>query len=516
MYTNGGFYEAVSIYGTTGEEGLSLNVRALSPVLILVLVLLNQVPALAQTTTEPSVTKKTIALNEPAVILLSEAYAATFSVPSSTYQIDSQNAFHFTAGTDMVTLPVQESFFGSGFIITPDGYIITNAHVATDQDAKVSFLSDLAATELQSELQQSKFSDQLSQNFENAFYEYLQSNGAFTAEQNTLVAYLPVIGSNGSLIGQALSAEVKVAGDMVGTGSEQDVAVIKVSANHPLPTVQLGDSDSVSPGDSVVIIGYPGISAVSAQNIGGIESLVPSASAGIVSALKPMAEGWTVIQTDATVNHGNSGGPGFDAGGSVVGIATFGGLSVSGNNELAGIHFLVPINIAKQFLSKISVQNTRGQLDQDWQQGLEYFWANHYSAAVQEFNAVLSLYPGDPYASQDLQQANTEITKGNDIPLSTTTPLSSTSSSSNANGASASGGSEIPWGPLIVGIAIIAALTWLITKRRHRKMPAVRRPISVPLPVSAKFCRTCGTAIGRPTRFCPKCGNSLTRPAYRR
>jgi S1-C subfamily serine protease len=137
-----------------------------------------------------------------------------------------------------------------------------------------------------------------------------------------------------------------------------------------------------------------------------------------------MPEGWTVIQTDATIHHGNSGGPGFDSNGNAIGIATFVGINPTGG-ELSGINFLLPINIAKQFANQILIQNTRGQLDDHWELALKYFWAYHYSAAIQEFNTVLSFYPGDPYVTQYINQANAQISNGNDAPVSNSTTMSS-------------------------------------------------------------------------------------------
>jgi hypothetical protein len=318
-----------------------------------------------------------------------------------------------------VQVPVPRSGFGSGFAITPDGYIITNAHVVGSKAARDDRISSIAYDAAQSLLVQGAIPSNYYSNFETAYHDYLQSNGSFSNEVNSVSVAVPVLDTSGSLTPQWTPANVVVEGDMIGTG--KDVAILKVSISHPLPTVQLGDSDSVTTGDPLVIIGYPGISGTNFQNIAGVESLTPTSTTGIVSSLKSTPAGWTAIQTDATVHHGNSGGPGFDANGKVIGMATFlGGDPIEGGT-LAGINFLVPINVAKQFTNLVSVKNTRGQLDQHWQLGLTYFWAHHYSLAVQEFNSVLSLYPGLQFAVHKIQFANTQISSGNDIQISTIT-----------------------------------------------------------------------------------------------
>ena len=481
--------------------------------LILIVLASNVSLARTQSTTnlEPSLITKAIALNEPAVVLLYQSYSATFSYPTATYQVDTQGDFTFSGSTNILTAPANVQTFGSGFIISPDGYIMTNAHVVTTQGPKSDFLRDVVSNELQTQLQQGQFSDQFSQNFENTYFEFLQTNGVFSNEQDAVTAYLPFVTSTGNLTAQLLQATLSVAGDMIGTGTEKDVAIIKVSANHTLPTVQLGDSSSLSPGDSIAIIGYPGIAA-STQNIAGIESYVPTATAGIVSALKTMPEGWTVIQTDATIQHGDSGGPAFDEDGNVVGIATFAGLNpISSSNELlSGINFLIPINVAKQFANEISVQNSRGPFDQRWQAGLDYFWADHYSAALQEFDAALNLYPGNPYVAQYIQQANDEISQGNDIPLAISAPTQScTISSARLNDVTCTG--FLAMVALIVFTAI-AGSYWFVARRR----PWRRASHGGPLP-PLEYCRLCGTPIRRPTSFCTKCGTRLhPRSAFNR
>jgi putative serine protease PepD len=138
--------------------------------------------------------------------------------------------------------------------------------------------------------------------------------------------------------GKSYSAKV------LGTDSSTDVAVLKVnapsSALHPLT---LADSSGVSVGDGVVAIGSPF----------GLENSVTS---GIVSALHRSIDspsGFSIpnaIQTDAAINHGNSGGPLLDANGDVIGI-TSQIESDSGGND--GVGFAVPSNTVRSVVSQL-------------------------------------------------------------------------------------------------------------------------------------------------------------------
>src|ERR671930_834959 len=136
----------------------------------------------------------------------------------------------------------------------------------------------------------------------------------------------------------------KYSAKVVGTDPSTDLAVIKVDAPagklHPL---SLGDSSKLEVGDGVVAIGSPF----------GLEETVTS---GIVSALGrdiSAQNNFTisgVIQTDAAINHGNSGGPLLNMAGEVVGVNTQ-IESDSGGNE--GVGFAVPSNTISQVVSKL-------------------------------------------------------------------------------------------------------------------------------------------------------------------
>ena len=167
---------------------------------------------------------------------------------------------------------------GSGFIVTSDGYIVTNHHVVSDDPKEIVISLDDGTTHQ---------------------------------------------------------------GEVVWADSSFDLAVVKIDVQN-LPVVTLGDSEALNVGETVVAIGNPM----------GLQ-YERSVTAGIVSALNRsllvdnslIAE--DLIQTDATINEGNSGGPLCNAQGEVIGINTY------KNYEAEGMGFSVPINIAKPIIDKI-------------------------------------------------------------------------------------------------------------------------------------------------------------------
>jgi S1-C subfamily serine protease len=128
---------------------------------------------------------------------------------------------------------------------------------------------------------------------------------------------------------------------VVGADPSTDIAVLQVHAHaRALTPLALGDSDAVRVGDSVVAIGNPF----------GYDRTV---TAGIVSALQRVIQAPDsysidhVIQTDAALNKGNSGGPLLDARGNVIGVNSQIAAGDSGSSGNVGIGFAVPINTVK-------------------------------------------------------------------------------------------------------------------------------------------------------------------------
>lgn len=163
-------------------------------------------------------------------------------------------------------------FTGSGFVISEDGYIVTNYHII----------------------------------------EGAQATAVYTAD------------------GKEYAAEV------VGADEGNDFALLKIEAQG-LPCVEFGSSDALAIGDQVVAIGYP------------LTSGSPTLTVGYISAKNRVitTEGRTIsmLQTDAAINSGNSGGPLLNMQGQVVGItsAKSSGTSASGVS-IEGVGYAIPID----------------------------------------------------------------------------------------------------------------------------------------------------------------------------
>lgn len=152
--------------------------------------------------------------------------------------------------------------------------------------------------------------------------------------------------TNNHVIGEAtkitvtLSDGEELEATLVGRDALLDVALLKVEADHPLPAVKWGSSGVIRVGDWIMAIGNP-------YGLGG------SVTAGIISALERDINAGPYdffIQTDASINRGNSGGPMFNMDGEVIGMNTM-IFSPTGGN--IGIGFAIPSDQAKRVVDQL-------------------------------------------------------------------------------------------------------------------------------------------------------------------
>jgi serine protease Do len=122
---------------------------------------------------------------------------------------------------------------------------------------------------------------------------------------------------------------VRYAASVVGMPSKADMALLKIEAGRPLPAIQFGNSDKMRVGDAVIAIGSPF----------GLDNTV---TAGILSAVNrdimesPFDD---YLQTDAAINHGNSGGPLFNLAGEVIGMNS---IIIAPGSGSVGLGFALP------------------------------------------------------------------------------------------------------------------------------------------------------------------------------
>jgi len=136
--------------------------------------------------------------------------------------------------------------------------------------------------------------------------------------------------------------EKKYDGKVIGKDSTSDLAVIEIKAKEKFPAAKLGDSDKIRIGDWAIAIGSP-------------FGLKQTLTVGVISAKRQSLyvegkEYRDMIQTDASINRGNSGGPLVNIKGEVIGINT---AIYAPTGVFAGVGFAIPINNAKEILDEL-------------------------------------------------------------------------------------------------------------------------------------------------------------------
>ena len=330
----------------------------------------------------------TIILNEPTVVKVIVEYKAYFSYPYPKFTFV-DNEFVFDKQAEMYEENISNLWSGTGFVISPDGYVITNAHIADPEHYKLfGYLFD-HALEISDFFQSEGFIDPFHYNlFLSSYYDYLVDNGDFKAEQLEI---------NVAIGNITLPAELIILGDPIGFETSKDVAIIKIerAKEYPFSTAKLGYSDKVEVGDEIIALGY-----FMELNKSKLSSNLISATGEILD-FKEFGD-WKALQTDADITFGFSGGPVFNLNNEVIGISAFGVFSPINQTETK---FLVPINVAKEFLIRSNINDKRSEIDEHYQKGIEYFFDEEYYAAINELTEVLELNPEHFHAGYYLKQA---------------------------------------------------------------------------------------------------------------
>ena len=209
--------------------------------------------------------------------------------------------FRFFFGDRM---PRDNTSMGSGFIISKDGYIVTNQHVVGNNPSEISI--------------------------------YTSSGEEHSAE-------------------------------LVGSDELTDLALLRINSDETFPFVEFSDSDDIVVGEWAIALGNP---------FGLFEDGNPTVTVGVVSAKNRDFRSdpqnpriyIDMIQTDAAINRGNSGGPLLNSRGEVIGINTFiftGGTSAG----FVGLGFAIPSNRVNQIISQLQ---TSGSVQLDYDPGMEF------------------------------------------------------------------------------------------------------------------------------------------------
>ena len=315
------------------------------------------------TTTTTTVSKTAVKNENSTTQAVDKVKNAVVSV--ITYSANSQNSLFGSAETDTDTNTEQVSSEGSGVIYKKEGnfaYLVTNTHVI---------------------------------------------NGAKKVDIR-------------------LADGTKVPGEIVGSDTYSDIAVVKIAADKVTTVAEFGDSDQLTVGETAIAIGSPlGSEYANTVTQGIVSSLNRNVS---LKSEDGQAISTKAIQTDTAINPGNSGGPLINIQGQVIGI-TSSKIATNGGTSVEGLGFAIPSNDAINIINQLEKNGkvTRPAL------GIQMVnLSNLSSTDLQRLNVPSSVTAGvvvrsvitSMPANGHLQQYDV-ITKVDDKAISSTTELQS-------------------------------------------------------------------------------------------
>jgi S1-C subfamily serine protease len=330
----------------------------LLPRLLLLLSLLSPVPAAAQ----GAAVQEVLLRAKPAVALVIAEVASTVTVNCG-------------AGDRTVTPPAFRET-GTGWFVSPSGWMITNAHVVSAAHQPSRSIADRQREE-----------------------GVRQACGAPAARalataRVRLEPSLSVILGNGLRLPATVAKySPPVAGEAM---SGQDLALLRLETAD-MPTLPLGDSGAAQLGDKLYILGFPGV-VLSHELLSASAKAEASVTNGAISGFKQDIRNQPVIQTDAPAAWGNSGGPAVNARGEVIGVLTFVSLSAGAEGAIVqGFNFIIPTAAVREFLKDTGAPlGEASRFNAAWHAGLREFFAGRYGRATTHFAEADRLLPDLP------------------------------------------------------------------------------------------------------------------------
>jgi S1-C subfamily serine protease len=293
---------------------------------------------------------------KPAVVRISAFATAQFRYsPAAIKEIESalkHGGFDVTAqrvndGGGDLFVPTGAGGSGSGFIISPNGLILTSGHVvAPTQNSDALDRELLRNGAISALLKHFPVDDLRKLHRTDALDRYIAIlAGKSQLEKRVVTNEIDL--SNGEKLPFTIE---RFSPELAQRGT--DLALLRVNHTN-LPVLTLGDSDSTRVGESIWSVGYPAVASSTDDVIGGWLSrdsdLEPTFNPGIITAIKRNVTNTPVFQSNVAIYRGNSGGPAVNHAGEVIGISTW------GRSDAESIKFLVPINVARNFLTEARV-----------------------------------------------------------------------------------------------------------------------------------------------------------------
>ena len=300
------------------------------------------------------------------------------------------------AGADKTVAAPAYRESGSGFLISPRGWVITNAHVvfAAYDPPRKWLTARLVERAFRAECLPSVLAQRgLAPGQRSEIEESLVREAAASTPAGGVVlepAVWVVLQNGVRLPARIAKYSPPPAGEAM---SGRDLALLRVEAAD-MPTLSLGDSGALKIGDKLSVVGFPGV-VMTHELLNASAKVQASVTHGAVSGFKQDRANQPIIQTDASAEAGTSGGPVVDTAGLVVGVMT--AVAQGEGGTVQGFNFVIPVAAVKEFLGGTTVAlDETSRFSTAWRAGLSAFFAGRYSRAAPHFTETNRLLPEMP------------------------------------------------------------------------------------------------------------------------
>ncbi|MDD5084113.1 MAG: trypsin-like peptidase domain-containing protein [Candidatus Moranbacteria bacterium] len=334
----------------------------------------------------PLMREDIVALTKPSVVRIAQHVKGTATIPALTINLKDWSVSVDTSRPSK-TIPVDETLSGSGFIVSSDGYIVTNSHVVSLSTIKIDVMTQAvlpamydSALALNEEEANKIFQDESAAfEFSKKVFDYASVHSTFDVVQDIVVLDPSSQKERfDDLMQEGFPVQVVSVNDRF-YDDDKDVALIKID-QEGLPTIPFGNSQSLNVGKQIFIFGFPATAEFNQRN-----PLESTFTQGVVSAIKDAEKkDFKVFQTDAKVSDGSSGGPLVDDNGNVLGIVTFqtGQFQKTSGDNFA---FAIPIEMALKMIADSGVAISASPYQEEFKQGLGLLRAKHCRDALSLF-----------------------------------------------------------------------------------------------------------------------------------
>lgn len=297
-----------------------------------------------------------VALSRPAVVRIVQRIKGEIIIKPFGLDLDKMTIF--PGGGETRKIPVDDYLTGSGFIVSEDGYIMTNAHVISREEIKKQYVTDAASSAIMDAslwyLGENKDLDDpvKVEEYAKRISEYILKESTFNLQQETVVLDPSSKSEN---IDELVAGGFKIKGISVNDNYNADgwdIALIKIDQKN-LPALPLSQTTSIKRGETIGVFGFPTTAEFNDKS-----PLESTFSQGVVSAIKDSEnKDFNIIQTDAKISEGSSGGPLLNESGEVIGMITYqtNEADESGGDNFA---FAIPVDVLQQGIEKFNINKT--------------------------------------------------------------------------------------------------------------------------------------------------------------